>query len=68
MIDKDYKFLVGKYKGSSIYDVAEIDWSYLRWVVENVDGLSEEIKSKLEDLILDAFCNIEVFRDDFWYD
>lgn len=41
-IDNDGRFLFGKHKGEYVDDVAEEDPGYLRWIVEEVEDVSEE--------------------------
>lgn len=46
-IDSQGRFAFGKHKGELIEDVASDDPSYLRWVVSEVEDISDEDRSLL---------------------
>lgn len=44
----------GKYKGSIIERILELDPQYLWWCIENVEGFSERLEDGLEGRIAEA--------------
>jgi len=56
MSDKDWldsrgNFLFGKYKGKSLEDVRDDDPGYLRWIVQEVEDISEDDREIIETIV-----------------
>lgn len=37
-------FIFGKYRGKAVFDVVERDSGYLRWLFNNLDSMSSELR------------------------
>jgi hypothetical protein len=47
-LDNDGVFLIGKCKGEVVEDVARDDPSYLEWIVDKADRVSDEDRETIE--------------------
>lgn len=50
-LDASGCFLFGKYKGECAEDIAETDPAYIRWIVDNVEDISDEDRGLLEQYL-----------------
>lgn len=50
-LDSSGSFLFGKYKGLLAEDIAQDDSSYIRWIVNEVEDITEEDRQVLFQLL-----------------
>lgn len=50
-LDPSGYFLFGKYKNALAEDIAKDDPSYVRWIVQDVEDISEEDREVLSQLL-----------------
>jgi len=46
-----YRFQIGKYRGMTPEDVAQIDLDYLRWAYFNMGGISKGFRKRLKEIL-----------------
>lgn len=50
-LDSSGRFLFGKHQGKLAEYVAQTDYAYVRWVVDNIEDISEEDREILASLL-----------------
>lgn len=50
-LDIDGSFLLGKYKGKTPQFVVRFDKAYLKWIVQNVENISDEDREIIEIVV-----------------
>jgi len=50
-LDSSGRLTIGKYKGSQAEDIASDDPSYIRWIIETVEDISEDDRNVLSQYL-----------------
>lgn len=50
-LDSSGRFIFGKYKGSLAEDIVQDDSSYIYWIINNVENITEEDREVLSQLL-----------------